>query len=588
MPDVLREFFDCLNQEEWQLAAEVATDRLGMVLRIAVNELDLDHENVAAPGLPERRDRERSYLMRIGALRVISLALQAHERFDAPTLTFQRDPEYSIPVLGLIQRAATIEHGRRVAQSITATGAAIERLADRFRIVLPERVADLELHERELDRFYRGHEQSRFADLYYTVVGTRVGDDIERLLTELVYPYREHFIGYEAHPTLDDYFFGLAYTQALLAKGYDTFHFSTRFGGATFAHYRLAATFILSVGIKHRAYVGALMAKEPSIRIEDVLTVSVETAGFLESLQAFINDYGSRFEGHVEVDELLIRTVFDTLSVGRHNLTMLERPGAPIPPLIQCSDDHVIRPLAGSGADEVMVFLLNSLQQRFPKDYDRAQRGREGVMQRMVESTLREVFPRLEFRGNVKLRRARKVLTDIDLVIVEPRSERVILVQLKHQDPYGGDLATMSARTTRLNSQVSEWLGKVRGWLEEVDNAELRATLRLPSAVARPNVSLLVLTRHYAYSLRMVMHDADTVFANWNQFVAALDRVREVSADNLVLEDLVCALEEISKPEVEDHLPEPPTLWTVGRLRFTIEQKGCVPEGEESAPGASN
>lgn len=164
MADALREFFHCLDLEERFLSEEVATDRLGLVLRIAINELDLDFENVASPRLPDHADGERSYLMRIGALRVIGLALQAHQQFEAPTLTFQRDLTYSMPVLGLIARAATIEHGRRVAQSITAKGGMIERLSDRFRIVLPERLADLELHERELDRFYRGHERTRFAD----------------------------------------------------------------------------------------------------------------------------------------------------------------------------------------------------------------------------------------------------------------------------------------------------------------------------------------------------------------------------------------------------------------------------------------
>jgi len=238
----------------------------------------------------------------------------------------------------------------------------------------------------------------------------------------------------------------------LLAKGFDTFHFSTIFGGVTFANYNLAAIFIVSVAMKHRAFVRALLEKEPSIRIEDVLTVSVETAGFLEGLREFINQFGERFEGHVPVTDDDVRIIFDVLSISRRNLALLDRPGAPIAPLIQCSDDHVIRPLAGATSDEVMLFLLNSLQHSFPKEYDRAQRAREGVMQRSVESAIRSVLPTLQFRGNIKLRQAGRVLTDIDLVIVEAPGDRVILAQLKHQDPYGADFATMLARTGRLKS----------------------------------------------------------------------------------------------------------------------------------------
>lgn len=573
MSNVLREFYECLNQEEQRLAAEVATDRLGLVLRIAVNELDLDFEGVMRAQASTEGDDERSYIMRIGAVRMIKLALQAHSRFDVPTVTMQRDPAYSLPVLSLIVRAGTIEHGRRVAQSLKAKGARIERLPDHFRVVLPARLSDLELHERELDRYHRGRERGIFADRYEAVIGAKLGDEVRNLLTELVYPFRDHFIGYEADPALDFYFFGLAYNEVMLAKGFDTFHYSTRFGGITFANYKLGATFIVSVGMKHRAFVRALLDKEPSIRIEDVLTVSVETAGFLEGMREFINQFGSQFTGHVPVSEEDVCRIFDVLSVSRRTLSLLDRPGAPIPPLIQCSDDHVIRPLAGAGGEEVMLFLLNSLQHHFSGDYDRAQRAREGVMQRATKEALDSVLPLLEYRGNIKLRRAGMALTDIDLVIVEPASERVVLVQLKHQDPYGADLATMLARTNRLNRSVGDWLSRVSSWLDTVTGSDLRATFRLPSSISNPKVSLLVLTRHYAHSLRRVVEGGDAMFSNWNQLVTAIARLQTREEDSLTIDDLLDELKTLSTPEEEQYLPEPASVWSAGSLRFTIEQE---------------
>ncbi|MER8607337.1 hypothetical protein NKH48_27130 [Mesorhizobium sp. M1233] len=44
MADVLREFYNRLNDEDENLTAEVAADRLGLLMRIATNELDLDFE----------------------------------------------------------------------------------------------------------------------------------------------------------------------------------------------------------------------------------------------------------------------------------------------------------------------------------------------------------------------------------------------------------------------------------------------------------------------------------------------------------------------------------------------------------------
>lgn len=250
MTDSLREFYESLNQEERALAAEVATDRLGLLMRIAVNELDLDFEGVGLRTESTETDHERSYLMRIGVVRIIKLAMQAHGRFDAPTVTIRRNLAYSGAVLSLIGLAGAIEHGRRIAQSLTAKGGRIERLPDRFRIVLPAKLADLELHERELERLQKRHYRRMFSDGYEAMVDAKIGDEVRSLLTDLVYPFAKHFIGYEADPTLDIYFFGPAYNDMLLAKGFDTFHFSTIFGGVTFANYQLAAIFIVSVAMK--------------------------------------------------------------------------------------------------------------------------------------------------------------------------------------------------------------------------------------------------------------------------------------------------------------------------------------------------
>ncbi len=569
----LRDFYDRLNEAEQHLSAEVAADRIGLLMRIAINELDLDFEGFHRGTASEEVDQERSYIIRMGVVRIIKLAMGAHREFEAPAITIQRDHRYSGPVLQLIAMAGTIEHGRRVGQSLSAVGGRIERLEDSFRIILPSRLPDLELHERELARFHVGNHRSFLSQSYEAVVGGKIGDEVRTLLSDLVYPFATHFIGYEADPTLDFYFFGHAYTDMLLAKGYDTFHFSTTFGGITFSNFKLAATFIVSIGMKHRAFVRALMEKVPSIRIEDVLTVSVETSGYLESLRDFINEYGQQFKGHVPVTDEDVRIIFDVLSISRRNLALLDRPGAPIPPLIQCSDGHVIRPLAGATSDEVMLFLLNALQQSFPKEYDRAQLAREGVMQRAVEKAVREVLPALEYRGNIKLRQGGKMLTDLDLVIVEPSSERVVLVQLKHQDPYGADLATMLSRTGRLNQQVSDWLRKVRSWLAAASPSEIRATLRLPSGTAKPEVSLLVLTRHYAHSLRNVVDRSDAMFANWNQLVTATARLQERGTSALGLDDLLEELKDLSIPEEVEYLPEPTSSWGVGNLRFTIEQE---------------
>lgn len=567
----LRAFYDCLNREEAELAAQIASDRMGLVMRVAINELDLDFEGVFAADAGEETAQERAYLMRIGVNRVIKLALQAHSEFEAPTLTFQRRADLSMSVLVLLAKVSTIEHGRRIAQSLAARSGRIEKLHDGFKITLPPQIADLELHERELDRLHGQYERELFQDRYEATVGERIGDDVRSLLSELVYPYRTHFIGYESDPKLDVYFFGHAFNELTLSKGFDTFHFSTLFGGITFQNYKLAAASIISAGMRHRACVRALREKEPTIRVEDILTVSVTTENFLEGLREFINYFGEPMEGHVPVTDEDARAILETLSISRRNLDLLDRPGAPIPPLVQCSDSHVIRPLAGA-TNEVMLFLLNALQYRFPKEYDRAQTAREGVMQRALERALRTAIPDLQVRTNIKIRRNGKVLTDLDLVIMDLTRNRVLIVQLKHQDPYGSDLATMQARTERLDRQVGDWLIKVRSWLADAAPAELRATFGHPASISKPSISLFVLARHFAHSLRNVVKGDDAAFSNWTQLVSAIGRMRANGGASL--DDLMLEIREFSLAEEEHYLPEPPSEWQVGGLRYTIEQEG--------------
>ena len=552
------------------MAEWIAGDAYGLVMRIAINELDLELEGVFRRDPSSEKDRERGYLMRLGASRVIKLALDAHQKFIAPTWTVRRELEASGPVLSLIMDLGKIDHGRRVAQTLLFRSGRIEKESgSSYRIILPELLIDHESHERKLDEHYAEQGRRDFEEGPQAHVDAEIGKDVKQLLTDLVYPFGQHFIGYESDPKLDVYFYGRGYNEIQLAKGYDTFHFSTRFGGMTFQQYKLAAAFILQAGYRHRAFVLALLQKEPDVRIEDILTVSGETEGFLESMRDFVNYWGEVKPSHEPVTDKGARILFDVLSVSRRNRALLDRPGAPVPPLVQCSDKHVIKILSGADSD-ILLFLLNSLQHSFPKDYDRAQHERESVMQRGVERIMRNALPNLDFRKNIKLRRGGKVLTDLDLVVIEPSTGRVVLFQLKHQDPYGADLATMLSRTNRLNVQIGDWLTKVRDWLHLASASELLATLRLPASGPQPQVSLMVVTRHFAHSLGTVVDGSDVAFANWTQLVTATTKVAESGAGSLDI--LIDEVKALSVLEQGYYPPEPQSEWQVGDLRFTIEQ----------------
>ncbi|GAB6843020.1 hypothetical protein HNR00_003060 [Methylorubrum rhodinum] len=82
----LRAFHEALDREERILAARIATDEYGLVLRVAINEQDLDFDVLSRRHEDDASGVEASYLMRLGVSRIVKLSLEAHARFIAPTL----------------------------------------------------------------------------------------------------------------------------------------------------------------------------------------------------------------------------------------------------------------------------------------------------------------------------------------------------------------------------------------------------------------------------------------------------------------------------------------------------------------------
>lgn len=569
----LKEFFEALTEQERKFIPTFADDRLGILLRTAINELDWYAYNLARAPDPTDDQNEQFYILRMGLSRAIKLALEARPSFDVPVVLFRRTRHHTIPALEICSALGMIEHGRRVGQTTMSGVGTIQRVGDReFVVTLPSAIHDDEYYERAVADHYLSASRTAFNGLLASDPGKKLGEEVSRLLTELVYPFERHYIGYGAHPVLDTYFFGIAFHQLQLAQGYDTFHYAIRFGGISFQKYKLALAFLISLAIRHERFAEALVIKEPEIRLEDILTITSDTDGFIESMCEAINYFGEPLEGFEEATVSETRTLFSVLSVGRDSTTLLDRPGCPLPPLIRCSEAGFIRCQTAAHSDP-MHFLLDALRHHFPKEYDAHQRTREGAMQAAVKRVLDDAIDGLEYRPNIKIRVAGKLLTDIDLVVAEASTGAVLLIQLKHQDLYGTDIHSRNIRTDRLKEQTGRWLDSTKAWVDAVDAAEVRSVLRLPHAFPDPELHRIIVTRHYSYPIQDIRRDDDVAFANWNQFFNAVELAKE-SEETPRLASVVRILKENAARSVkQEHLPEPPSEWIIDDLRFTIRQR---------------
>jgi len=573
MGSALKQFFDALNAEESTFIPQLVSDNLGLILRSAVNELDWYYYNYTRADSPSYEQIEQFYILKLGVTRLIQLSLDARPSFDVPTVMFRRIRDNTIRVLQITTALGMIEHGRRIAQTASTGLCSIVRTGENeFLITLPQVIPDDEYYERSVSQYYQEESRRIIATLLQSESGKKIESEVNATLTELVYPFATHYIGYGADPLLDEYFFGIASCEIQLYEGYDTFNYAARFGGIRNQHYILALTYIIAIFIRHERFAEALVRKEPSVKLENVLTISSETAGFVESIKDAINRFGSAYDDFEEINLENAQRIFDVLSCSRKNTSLLSPPGSPLPFIVQSSDNGFIRCLTGAHSNP-MQFLLNSLRYHFPEDYDRHQQSREKSMQTAIKRVLNEGFVRLSYLENIKVRLNGRVLTDIDLVVVEKDTGTVFLCQLKYQELYGTDIHAKHIRTKRLKDQVNSWLASLDDWIGTVGEAGLRASFRLPKNLPTVSVYRLVIAKHYSYPLKSLTHNSDTAYANWIQFFNSIELVKNEIPNGRKLGDLFAMLKREAAPGgQQEHLPEPRSEWVINRLKFTIKQ----------------
>jgi hypothetical protein len=236
------------------------------------------------------------------------------------------------------------------------------------------------------------------------------------------------------------------------------------------------------------------------------------------------------------------------------------------------SETGFIRSIAGAQLSP-MAFLLTSLREKFPADYDRNQRTRENSMQRAMKRVLDDRFDSLVYRQNVRLRQSGQMLTDVDFVVADPAAGTLMVCQLKSQDLYGADIRAKGTKTDRLNREVSKWMTTVRGWFASSDDLKVRSTFRLGADFKINQIFYLTVSRHYASSLKALELGDSAAFATWLQFVNAIELMRQRQGDFRTLGGLCRMLMEQNRvADVHHRDDEGDTLYKLVSVEFAVRR----------------
>lgn len=522
---VAQEFLERINQEEANTCRSLADDVLGLGLLTALKEFDFYFYNLVR-GEHSETTQEHFYFMRLGLPRMIERLLESVPRFRVPVVTFKSDDLLVKAALQMIARFGFIEHGRRMCYASLAGECAMRKVNDTlYEFCLPEVLHNYEATEAYVEAHYQQQMKEAREELINELLAKDgLSNHLETCFRDNVYVFHRNFIGYDAHPDLDEFFFGHAYTDLLNRSTVDVFHFDLKFGGLKYLHYIICLAYLLSISLKHERFCEALIRQHPEIRLRDILTVTSDRDRFIADLHIAVNYYGSRFEGFTPIDLAQAKQLYMVLSVGRGNLRMLQSSTMNAPCFVDYSDSAVVKMISGTQLDSG-EFLLQSLRSYYPNDYDVNQQTRERSMQIALERILTARFPAAKFRRNLKLRLDGILLTDVDFIAIDEAEGTVLFFQLKYQDHYGGDFRQRSSRGSRLREETEDWFEASKKWLDGIPKMQLHTALQLKKHVVIHNVYIIAIGKKFAHFLAPLATNEEFAYSSWVQFYDSVVRL---------------------------------------------------------------
>lgn len=386
-------------------------------------------------------------------------------------------------------------------------------------------------------------------------------EDMIGRMRDLVYPWKERFIGYTTRPEIDEYYDRLGILWSRRMSGLDAFPGDSTFGDLPFSLYRAALVVLAGFALKHLDFCQALRSKEPKVELRNVLTIFQERRLVEDSLAVCL-----------QVPEEAARQAVDTLVLTPSNRAMhTDTPGGHSIPLIQIGDRFLIKSISGVLA-EPMGFLLAELRHRYPKDWDAAVNEREAYFRR----ELYQLFPEpniVRIDCPVALRSdSGRIQTDIDAALFDQRTGSLGLFQLKWQDPFGSSLRKRESRKKNLIRSANEWVEAAFGWLSGKSDADIRQQFRLRKG-ASGSVYLFVLGRNFVSFSGAPASDRRAAWGMWPQFV-------ELAAERGVVADPIRGQFEALRRDIADERAkslgremEPVELHIAGNdIRFEIAE----------------
>lgn len=363
----------------------------------------------------------------------------------------------------------------------------------------------------EADHFAKGMEKS-LAEL---------SDRIELDAELNVRLWHGKLIAYDSTPLLDDVFSSRAIAYSLSKMDHDVFDRTDMFGGIPYSAYHHAVTMQTMFSMKHDLCVRKLAKMNPEISLPDCYTITASKEQVLYGLRRGFEDYGYTAEDKALANDTeKLEQILSVISLNNSNAAVLANNGDPLPHLIEHTPSSYLRLRTGA-VDNPYVVMRKSLSHFFHRDYSRAQQNQEVRQIEIIEAGINRRFPSLQIANNINIRINGRVLTDIDVIILDLDRAEVYFVQLKHQDSYGNRLKTRQSRKQKLLEETESWLIALDGWLNGADLIGFMKDigLKVRKSIEQLRPKLLVVSMHHAHFLSELYEDFNFEYTTWHGFI---------------------------------------------------------------------
>ena len=508
----------------------------------------------------------------------------------------QQSREYATK---LMQHFGMVSLLRRLADLGESGIMKIARVGDEFHFRMSEEARAQYADSEELGRFKAAQERLPSSDAGWTMTtmqeALRFPDipgaytarsdtpakrwlrpDIEKLIEPLVKPWdtgRGVMVAYDARIEVDEHYVAAALNIAGHWREAAGISPKARLGSITGADIAAMGATLISLHAKHFACVTVGKRLFDHVSLPQSLTIWTSRSELEETISLMSHRAAN-----------VVHDAFNVLAMTSEQGKKLAEHTTPLIPLLfDLGNGFVLRPVSCITRNP-FVAIRTQHQWLDPRTEHAVAADREDWMREQLYGMFGgNRYAR--FPGNLKLRRAGSLLTDIDAIVYDKLTGDVGLFQLKWQDYSTNDVRQLRSKAANLSAELRDWSEKVKAWIDVNGISALDQSLRLKKKrrEAVKHVFLFAISkmavRTQGYGVKT---DApDLAMAVWPQFA----RVRaDIGPSKHTLKDIHARIL-LEHGQVPDIHPMPASLRVAGATLHIHDFWNRTDQAEAKARG---